>query len=221
MSGPTVVPPHPAERRPATARASWAEPPARIVATASRQRVTIDLRGLGTALRAHAQARNLTVSDVARLAVVSLLETSASSPAVEVSGDVDVATWRTVKLTIRLRSGVAAHLTNSARACGLSQGAYVTTLIDQVPAPPLAIATVLGRSTEQLAVVSADLNELMRTMRRDAASSERFIEDRLRPLLNDVRQHVGLASRLVSDLRSKRTSAPQRSGLAAGQEAHL
>jgi hypothetical protein len=89
-----------------------------------------------------------------------------------------------------------------------------------VPAPPIAIATVLGRSTEQLTVVSADLNELIRTMRRDAASSDWFIEERLRPLLDEVRQHVGLASRLVSDLRPRRTSAPQRRGLKGGLETH-
>jgi hypothetical protein len=183
--------------------------------------VTVDLRDLDPALRAYAQTRNLTVSEVARLAVASVLETSRSGAALSVRGDDDndAATRRTVKLTIRLRSRVAADLTNRARECGLSQSAYVTTLIDQVPAPPLAVATVLGRSTEQLAVVLADMNELMRTMRRDTASSDRFIEDRLRPLLNDVRQHVGLASRLVSELRPKRALALERSELARGVKA--
>ena len=190
------------------------------VATASRERATIDLRGLGPALKAHAQARNLTVSDVARLAVAAVLKTSGSEGAVRVSGESDAAKDGTVKLTIRLRRGVAARLTARARACGLSHGAYLTTLIDEAPAPPLAVATALGTSTEQLAVVSADLNELIRTIRRDATSSGRLIEDSLRPLMDEVRRHVGLASRLMSELRPTRMYSTQGRGKPVeGQEA--
>ena len=179
------------------------------MATTSRERATIDLRGLGPALKAHARARNLTVSDVARLAVIEVLKTSGSEAVVQCAGVSDAVGHGTVKLTIRLRRGVAAQLTSRARDCGLSHGAYLTTLIDEVPAPPLAVATTLGRSTEQLAVVSADLNELIRVFRREGASSDRLIEDWLRPLVHDVRQHVGLASRLMSELRPPR-SYPRR-----------
>lgn len=182
------------------------------MATASRERATIDLRGLGPALKAHAQARNLTVSDVARLAVAAVLETPGSEAPVQVSGETDAAGDRTVKLTIRLRRGVAARLATRARACGLSHGAYLTTLIDGAPAPPLATATALGTSTEQLAVVSADLNELIRTIRRDTTSPGRLIDDWLRPLLDDVRRHVGLASRLMCELRPTRAYSTQGRG---------
>ena len=182
------------------------------MATATRERATIDLRGLGPALKAHAQARNLTVSDVARLAVVAVLKSSGAEAEVQDSGESNAARDRTVKLTIRLRRGVAARLTTRARACGLSHGAYLTTLIDEAPAPPLAVATALGTSTEWLAVVSADLNELIRIVRRDTASSGRLIDDSLRPLLDDVRRHVGLASRLMSELRPTRTHSTQQRG---------
>ena len=185
-----------------------------------RERVTIDLRGLGPALKAHARARNLTVSDVARLAVVAVLETSGSDTEAQAGVESDAAEDRPVKLTIRLRRGVAAHLSTRARACGLSHGAYLTTLIDEAPAPPLAVLTALGASTEQLAVVSADLNELVRTIQRGALSSGPLIDDWLRPLMDEVRRHVGLASRLVSELRPTRTSSTQRRGQRAdGQEA--
>jgi len=185
-----------------------------------RERVTIDLRGLGPALKAHARARNLTVSDVARLAVVAVLETSGSDTEAQAGVESDAAEDRPVKLTIRLRRGVAAHLSTRARACGLSHGAYLTTLIGEAPAPPLAVLTALGASTEQLAVVSADLNELVRTIQRGALSSGPLIDDWLRPLMDEVRRHVGLASRLVSELRPTRTSSTQRRGQRAdGQEA--
>ena len=70
----------------------------------------------------------------------------------------------------------------------------------------------LGRSTEQLAVVSGDLNELIRVIRRDGVSSTRLIEDWLRPLVRDVRQHVELASRLMSELRPARSGSGGRRG---------
>jgi hypothetical protein len=187
---------------------------------ASRARVTIDLRGLGPALKAHARARNLKVSDVARMAVVAALKTAGSEVAVQLTGLPDAAGDGTVKLTIRLRRGVAASLATRARACGLSHGAYLTTLIDDVPAPPLAVATALGTSTERLAVVSSDLNELIRTLRRDTTSSSRLIDDWLRPALDDVRRHLGLASRLMSELRPGRScSARQHNNPGDGQEA--
>jgi len=43
------------------------------VAVARRERMTIDLRGLAPALKAHANARHLTVSEAARLVVASAL----------------------------------------------------------------------------------------------------------------------------------------------------
>ena len=183
---------------------------------ATRERVTIDLRGLGPALKAHARARNLRVSDVARLAVVAVLETSGSETEAQASVKSDAAEDRPVKLTIRLRRSVAGRLTTRARACGLSHGAYLTTLIDEAPAPPLAVVTALGSSTEQLAVVSADLNELVRTIQRGVLSSSPLIDDWLRPLMDDVRRHVGLASRLASELRPTRTNSTQRHGQRAG-----
>ena len=192
----------------------------RTVNPAPRDRVTIDLRGLGPALKAHARARDLRVSDVARMALVAALKTAESEAAVQVTGLPDAAGDGTVQLTIRLRRGVAARLTARARACGLSKGAYLMTLIDEVPAPPRAVATALGTSTERLAVVSWDLNQLIRTLRRDTTSSSRLIDDWLRPALGDVRRHLGLASRLMSELRPRRSlSAQQRNEPGDGLEA--
>jgi len=109
-----------------------------------------------------------------------------------------------VKVTLRLRPGVAARLAGAARECGVSQGAYLTTLIDKSPAPPLASVTELAKSTEQLAIVSGDLNELIRTLARGGRSSGAHLDDDLRPLLDEVRRHVSAASRLVAELRPAR-----------------
>ena len=81
-----------------------------VVARAPRERMTIDLRGLAPALKAHAKARHLTVSDAARLAVAAALETSPLDPEVEPADEPDAAADQPVKLTVRLRRGVAARL---------------------------------------------------------------------------------------------------------------
>jgi hypothetical protein len=181
----------------------------------ARERTTVDLRSLGPALRAYACARNLRVSDVVRLALVEALRAGGDEGAVT-DGECRSAEERLVKLTIRLRRGVADRLVQNSRHCGLSQGAYLTTLINDTPAPPTAVAAVVRASTEQLAIVSSDLNELIRTIRRDDAPSAALIEDWLRPLVVDVRQHVGHASRLLSELRPARNSStkgrPEREG---------
>lgn len=189
------------------------------MAPARRDLLVVDLRGLGPPLRAHARARGLTVSEATRLAVAAVVEAprlDAEARQTDAS-----ASDKSIKLTIRLRTAVAVRLSESARACGLSQGAYLTTLLDDAPAPPLAVATELGRSTEQLAVVSADMNELIRTLARAGMLSGPVVDEWLRPLMADVRRHVGLASRLVSELRPARTGSGQRSGArVASQESH-
>jgi len=188
------------------------------VATAPRERATIDLRGLGPALKAHARARNLTVSAVARLAVAELLKTSVSEPVVRVSGASEAVRHGRVKVTVRFRHGVASQLTTRARACGLSQSAYLAALIDEAPAPPLELAAALGSSTEQLAVVCTDLNELIRTIRRDNTSSGPLVRDWLEPLMEEVRRHVGVASHLMCELRPARGHPANERGTASKRQ---
>jgi hypothetical protein len=154
-----------------------------------------------------------------RLAVVAMLEATGPESAAQASGEPDAAEGEPVKLTIRLRRGVASRLTTRARARGLSRCAFLTTLIDETPAPLLADVTALRASTDQLAVVSADLNELVRTIQRGALSSGPLIEDWLRPLVNEMRRHVDFASRLVVELRPRSThSTAQRDRQADRQE---
>jgi hypothetical protein len=173
-----------------------------IVATAARERATVDFRGLGPALRAHAQARSLTVSDVARLAVANLLKESASdSPRVKTPSD-ESARGR-VKLTLRLGRSAANQLAKRARECALSQSAYLVTLIDEAPAPPLGVTTALGASTEQLAVVASDLHELLRAIGR-GPSPDVSTRESIQPLLEQIHRHVAVASRLVAELRPAR-----------------
>ena len=111
---------------------------------------------------------------------------------------------RPVKLGFRIRADLAALLTTRARECGLSQTAYVARLIAGSPTPSLDVVVTLGSSADRLATVSADLNELIRVLRRDASCSGPLVEQLLKPLTHDVREHLRLASRVVAELRPAR-----------------
>ena len=180
------------------------------MAGAARERMIVDLGGLAPALRAHAKARHLTVTQAARLAVAAVLEPAPVDAGVQPESEPDSTADRTVKLTIRLRRGVADQLTARARDCGLSHGAYLTTLIDAAPAPPLAMVKALSASTDQLAVVSADMNEVIRLLRRDTSPSQEVLGEVLRSIVDGTRRHLDLASRVVAELRPARTY-PRRS----------
>ena len=111
---------------------------------------------------------------------------------------------RPVKLGLRISANLAELLTTRAREFGLSQTAYVARLIAGSPTPSLDVVVTLGSSADRLATVSADLNELIRVLRRDASSSGPLVEQLLKPLTHDVREHLRLASRVVAELRPAR-----------------
>jgi len=179
------------------------------MARAARERVTIDLRGLAPALKAHAKARRLTVSELARLALATALDASPRALQPEATDEPGAEAGQSTKVTVRLRSGVAARLNARARACGLSRGSYLATLIDETPAPPLAAVAALRASTDQLAAVSADQNELIRLLRDQRLPSEEELDEYTRRIVDGVRRHLDLASRVVAELRPARTSPTQ------------
>ena len=122
---------------------------------------------------------------------------------------------RPVKLGFRISADLAELLTTRARECELSQTAYLARLIAGSPTPSLDVVVTLGSSADRLATISADLNELIRVLRRDASSSGPLVEQLLKPLTDDVREHLRLASRVVAALRPARALPSPRVGATA------
>ena len=174
---------------------------------ASRDRVTIDLRGLREPLQTRAAARQMTTAALVRKALVTLLDdeprdgdTSRNDTAVTSDGQV-------VKVTLRLS---AAHAIDGHpcphRRC--FEGIYVAGLINGTPPDPLppdhAHAVAAGRSTDQLAVMGTDLNAFMRLLRRGSSSEIEGYRAGIMSLTDNVRSHIALAAALVAELRSAR-----------------
>jgi hypothetical protein len=179
-----------------------------IVAPRARERVTIDLRGIGPRLRAHAAARGRTPASLVRTAVLTLMEADGGNH--EPDRAVQSIDAHLVKLTVRLSAAHAVRLARGARVAGVSQGTYVAGLLDGQP--PIARAAdhgsavaALADSTQKVAAMSADIHGFLRLIRNAKAGEAEKYRATLMSLSKDVRLHLEVASRLLAGL-----TAPQR-----------
>src|SRR5262245_25891128 len=102
------------------------------MASSSRDRITVDLRGSRAALVARARGQGVTPSALLRSLLTSALADDAGELA-RVASAPD-AGFKRVRFSLRMRGGDVVALTNRARAAGLSAGEFVTALVNQVPA---------------------------------------------------------------------------------------
>ena len=188
-----------------------------------RERVTIDLRGLGAAVQLRAAAERTTVAALARRAIAVMLD--APAPQAELFSAAAAAASRVppdglpVKVTVRMSASHAVTLATRAHSADVSQGAYVAGLLDNSPPPPqspdhrAAIGALLT-STDQLAVLSADLNAFMRLLGRGNPAALEPYRASVMSLNRDVLGHLAAASRLMSELKPARV---KRCGWLAGK----
>lgn len=179
--------------------------------------VTVDMRGLKAALVAHAQGRRVSVSAVVREALASVLP---------VAGDSDVRTSEPhsaqVKLSIRFDADNAVRLDRCAKAAGLSRGAFLSGLIEGVPA-----LTSGGRAdyVSTLIASNAELSTLSRNLRHLAtllARSEMQSAQRYRSLLDevsrDVQRHLDLSGQALRQLQPQPSFVGDRGPVAKSKE---
>lgn len=171
-----------------------------------RERVTIDLRGIGPRLHAHAATRGKTTASVVRAAVIAMLDAEGASEEPGVAAEpVDA---RAVKVTVRLGVWDADRLARCARKAGVSQGTYLAGLLDGVPPSPRSIdhgaaVAALADSTQKVAAMSADIHGFLRLMRNFKANEAEKYRATLMSLSEDVRLHLEIASRLMAGLTSR------------------
>ena len=177
-------------------------------ATAMRDRVTVDLRGIRPQLQAQAAKRQMTAAALVQRAVTAMLD-DAPCDAGE-SGSIDSTSGiPVVKFTLRLPVAHAVLLASRARVADVSQGMYVARLIDGTPAQPRApdhtqAVAALVASTDRLAALGAGLNALIRLLGRTSRSELEPYRASIRSLADDVRAHLASAAALVAALRATR-----------------
>jgi hypothetical protein len=141
-----------------------------------------------------------------------MVETSIVGPPVAVRDNSSTVGGKSVLVKLRLHRDIAARLSDRAWVSGLSRSAYVARIVNEAPAPPVAVSATLRMSTEQLAVLGSDLNDLLRMLARGTLPSTSPLEVSVQTLVRDVRRHLVVASRLVAELRpARRIANPQPS----------
>jgi hypothetical protein len=172
-----------------------------VMATRSRDRVTIDLRGIGNAARVAAQAHGATLAVFARQALIGALPAEAAALIPHAKPHRDVGT---VKISVRLSHGDSADLATQAAALGISQARLIALLIRraELPLPAAARASdrdALRASTDQLAAVSADLQQFMRVLRGGSTEAVERYRERIQAVDSDIRMHLDRASAFLAD----------------------
>lgn len=178
------------------------------MARSSRERVTIDLRGIGEAVRAAAVGRKQTLAAFARDALVAAAGSQAhAAERLELQLQPSQGTR---KLHLRMPTRQAETLVLNARRLGLSYGGYVGRLVVGTPLPvPAAHREVdraaLWNSTDQLAVLAGDINAVIRLIRLGKpGEAAQAYGDHMAGLEADVRRHIDLASRLMATMEDAR-----------------
>jgi hypothetical protein len=173
-----------------------------------RDRITVDLRGLGLPLHQLSAARGTTVAALTRGTLAALLEAHApeSTPAL-VTEDPTYG-GRTVKTTLRIPVTQALILSRRARASNVSQGIYVAGLIDNHVPPPVPVdykqaVVALSFSTDQLAALCTDLNAFIRLLTRGSSNELEKYRATIRSLAHEVRRHLKADAALLAQLKAR------------------
>jgi hypothetical protein len=167
----------------------------------SRDRVTINLCGIGDAARAAAQARVTPLAVLARQALIAALsgEEAAMPPSAEPSPDAG----GRIKLSVRLSAEDSDRLAAQAGALGLSQARLVALLIRraELPLPAAerrAELAALRASNDQLAAVAADVSLVVRTLSRPDLAALAPFRQRMLNLDADIGHHLQAAAALLA-----------------------
>ncbi len=172
-----------------------------VMASNSRDRVTIDLCAVGDARRAAAQTRGMTLALFARQAVIAALPGAAAAtpPSAEPVPD----RGGTVKLSVRLSAADSAALATQAALLGMSQARVVALLIRRtvLPMPAaerIAELAALRTSNDELATIAADVSLFVRTLSRPDLALLAPMRDRMLNLNADIARHLHIAAALLA-----------------------
>lgn len=178
----------------------------------ARDRVTVDLRGFGSRLSVEAAKRHMTSAALVRHALVALLGQAPSDGIDRHADGVPHETGQPplTKVTLRMSAVHAGLLATRSHAADVSQGRYIASLLDGMPAPPRptdhsqTVAALLT-SSDRLAVLAADLSAFVRLVGRVPNGQLEPYRASIQALATDVRAHLTTAAELVASLRPSRS----------------
>jgi hypothetical protein len=186
------------------------------MASSSRDRISVDLRGIKAALVARARGQGVSPSEFVRSSVAAALGPTAAELA---SCKAPATNTKRVRLSLRMQRDDAEAVRRAAHSAGLSAGDLVAALVSKVPAlgaddGPHALVSALTQSCDELAVLSRSLRSLATLLRQGSTRAAQEYRQMLDALDGDVREHLELASSVVAEvkpfirIRQRRDSPP-------------
>jgi hypothetical protein len=190
-----------------------------LMASASRERISVDLGGLKAALAVRARVRGMLPSALVREALAAALGQGAVTKMPHCAAEPPATD--TVRLSLRLPRRARDALLSAAQTSGLSVGDFVAGLLVQAPAltdaaGATARLAVLTTSCAELATLSRNLHNLTTLLRQGSGRSAQKYRAMLDEMGADVRTHLALASSVAAELqplvRPRRPRAAQTVG---------
>jgi hypothetical protein len=184
------------------------------MAPSSRDRISVDLRGLKAALYQRAKLLGTSPSDVVRGALAVTLSLEPEEGASRWPPPAGKAAGR-VRMSLRMTAGQAKALSDAARNARQSTAAYLCDLADGVPVAvggadrPQYVSALLASNAE-LAALSRNLNHLGGLLHKGQGTPARVYRAMLDTLVADVWAHLALASRVLVELQPRRPAGSQR-----------
>ncbi len=183
-----------------------------MAASTSRDRISVDLRGMKPALLAQAQARAVTPSELLRSLLAESLCGGTGSERPPATMTKQAVSEPRVRLSLRMQCREAQLVLERARAAGLAPGAFVASLCGGVPAVangqrPIDGVAALSASSAELSSLARDLRHLTQLLRRADVPAARAYRERLDDADRDVRAHLAQAAALMADLEPLRLQA--------------
>jgi len=183
------------------------------MAPSSRDRISVDLRGLKAALVERSRARGVCPSDLVRALLADALGQRDPSITSRLVGDGSPPANQRVRFSLRMSKADAQAIHQAASAAGLPLGAYVAGLVAGVPV--LTRGTPLGdhiaalvTSCAEMSTLSRNVHRLASLLRQGSVRAAQEYREMLDTVAQDVRDHLALASAVLADLRPRRSGDP-------------
>lgn len=179
----------------------------------SKDKLQFVLGPLGAPLRALAADRKTTMADIARKAIMNVIDEKPVAGSDARLSRPFVHSSRNVHFHLDMPSACKAELTARARAACMTRGEFVWSLLKGAPGPAVpadfAVAVrALTVSTDKLSALSADMSELLRLVHRSGTASPQTQAHMVivRSLNALVKDHLKETSVLIDELRPFRRS---------------
>ena len=174
--------------------------------TSSRDRISVDLQGLKTALYDRANEGDLLPSELVRRTLREMLDRPALPATSSRTHSRRIDRAGGARLSLRMTRNQVDSVFEAAARAGVGAGRYVADLVGGVPVLARgcsrdALVTALTASCAEMSLVNRRMHELALLLRDSEAELADGHAELFEALARDIRAHLHLASSALVDLR--------------------